>query len=148
MEPFFRFRKWAATLCTQHRFWSKAAFWKCLMKNFIPSFFHWRRNRRWPAAAFKLLRSKPLFQAHFGGQIWEIKRLIAQQTIVTAIFPLHHRHQRLILHKICHFQPFVKLKLSKKFSWGPPFAKNAKNEPFFSFKKLAAMLRTQHSLWS
>ena len=48
--------------------------------------------------------------------------LIAHQILITATFPLHHCHQRLILHKICHFQPFVKLKLSKKFSWGVPFA--------------------------
>ena len=56
--------------------------------------------------------------------------LIAQQIIVTATFPLHHRHQRLILHKICHFQPFVKLKLSKYFSLGPPFAKMPKMSQF------------------
>ena len=54
--------------------------------------------------------------------------LIAQQIIVTATFLLHHRHQRLILHKICHSQPFVKLKVSKKFSWGPPFYKNGQDE--------------------
>ena len=52
--------------------------------------------------------------------------LIAQPIVVTATSPLHHRHQRLILHKICHFQPFVKLKLSNKFSWVPPFAKMPK----------------------
>ena len=52
--------------------------------------------------------------------------LIAQQRIVTATFSLHLRHQRLILHKICHSQPFVKLKLSKKVSCGPPFAKKRK----------------------
>ena len=56
--------------------------------------------------------------------------LIAQQIIVTATFPMHHPHQRLILHKICHFQPFVKLKLSKKFSTGPPFAKMPKMSHF------------------
>ena len=56
--------------------------------------------------------------------------LIAQQIIVTATFPLHHPHQRLILHKRCHFQPFVKLKLSKNFSWDPPFAKMTKMTPF------------------
>ena len=52
--------------------------------------------------------------------------LIAQQITVTATFPLHHPHQRFILDKICHFQPFVKLKLSKKFSMGSPFAKMPK----------------------
>ena len=56
--------------------------------------------------------------------------LIAQQIIVTVTFPLHNRHQRLILHKNCHFQPFVKLKLSKKFSWGPPFAEMPKMSHF------------------
>ena len=60
----------------------------------------------------------------------EIKMLIAQQIIITATFPLHHRHQRFILHKICHFQPFVKLKLSKKFSWGPPYSKTTKMSHF------------------
>ena len=52
--------------------------------------------------------------------------LIAQQIIDTATFPLHHPHQCLILHKICHFQLFVKLKLPKKFSCGPTFAKMPK----------------------
>ena len=32
--------------------------------------------------------------------------------------------------KICHFQPFVKLKLSKNISWGPPFAKMQKMSHF------------------
>ena len=73
---------------------------------------------------------KSTFSNHFGAQTWEIRWLIAHQITVTATFPLHHRHQRLILHKICHFQPFVKLKLSKTFSWGRPFAKMQKNEPF------------------
>ena len=56
--------------------------------------------------------------------------LITQQIIVTATFPLHHPHQRLILHKICYFQPFEKLKLSKKILWGPPFAKMPKMSHF------------------
>ena len=56
--------------------------------------------------------------------------LIAQRIIVIATIPLHHRNQRLILHKICHFQLFVKLKLSKKISWGPPFAKSQKMSDF------------------
>ena len=56
--------------------------------------------------------------------------LIAQQIIVTATFPLHYPHQRLILHKICHIQPVVKVKLSKKISWGPPFSKMPKMKHF------------------
>ena len=56
--------------------------------------------------------------------------LIAQQIIVTATFPLHYPHQRLILHKICHIQPVVKMKLSKKFSWGSPFSKMPKMKHF------------------
>ena len=59
-----------------------------------------------------------------------IKMLIAQQIIVTATFPLHHSHQRLILHKICYIQPVVKKKLSKKFSWGHPFSKMPKMSHF------------------
>ena len=43
---------------------------------------------------------------------------ITQQIILTATFPLHHPHQRLILHKISHFQPFEKFKLSKNFAQG------------------------------
>ena len=62
--------------------------------------------------------------------IWEIKRLIAQKIVVTAAFSLHHRHQLFILHKICHFQPFAKLKISKKFSFGPLFAKTTKMSHF------------------
>ena len=58
--------------------------------------------------------------------------LIAQQKIVEATFSLHHRHQHRILLYVCHFQPFVLLKLSKKFSWGPPFAKMPKMSPFSS----------------
>ena len=58
--------------------------------------------------------------------------LIAQQIIVIATFLLHHRHQRLILHKIGHFQPFVKLKLARKFSWGPSIAKMPKMSHFSS----------------
>ena len=56
--------------------------------------------------------------------------LIAQSIIVTATSPLRHCHQGLILHKICHFQPFVKLKLSNKFSWVPAFAKMPKMSHF------------------
>ena len=56
--------------------------------------------------------------------------LIAQQIIVTATFSLHHPHQHLILQKLCHFQPFVKLKLSKKFKCCPPFAKMPKMSHF------------------
>ena len=56
--------------------------------------------------------------------------LIAQQILIIATFPLHHRHQHLILRKICHSQPFVKLKFSKKFSWGPPLAKMPKISQF------------------
>ena len=52
--------------------------------------------------------------------------LIAQQIIVTATYSLHLPHQRLILHKICHFRPFVKLKLSINCSWDPPFVKMPK----------------------
>ena len=59
-----------------------------------------------------------------------IKMLIAQQIIVRATFLLHHPHQRFILHKICHFQPFVKLNLPKKCSWCPPFAKMPKVSHF------------------
>ena len=56
--------------------------------------------------------------------------LIDQQIIVIVTFPLHHRHQRFTLLKVCHFQPFVKMKLSKKSSWGPPFAKMPKMSHF------------------
>ena len=56
--------------------------------------------------------------------------LITQQIKVTATFPLHHRYQRRILHKKCHFQPFLKFKLSEKFSWSPPFAKMLKMTQF------------------
>ena len=47
---------------------------------------------------------------------------IARQILMAAQFPLQNRHRRLILHKLGHFQPFVKMELSKKFPWGPPFA--------------------------
>ena len=58
--------------------------------------------------------------------------LIAQQIIVIATFLLHHRHQRLILLKIGHFQPFVKLKFSRNCSWGPSIAKMQKMNHFSS----------------
>ena len=56
--------------------------------------------------------------------------LIAQQIIVTVTFPLHRPHKRLILHKIGHFQPFVKLKLSQRIFMGFPFAKIPKTSHF------------------
>ena len=56
--------------------------------------------------------------------------LIAQQIIVTATFLIDHPHQRLILHKICHFQPFVKWKLFKKNFIGSSFAKLPKKSHF------------------
>ena len=59
---------------------------------------------------------------------------IDQQIIVTLTFLLHNRHQRFTLHKVCHFQPFVKMKLSKKSSWGPPFAKLPKLSHFSGFE--------------
>ena len=58
---------------------------------------------------------------------------IDQQIIVTLTFLLHNRHQRFTLHKVCHFQPFVKMKLSKKSSWGPLFAKLPKLSHFSGF---------------
>ena len=82
-----------------------------------------------PGVAVKSTFSIPFGMANLG-----IKKAHIKQIIVTAIFPLHHPHQRLILHKICHFQPFVKLKLSKKFSWGPPFAKKPKMSDFSGLK--------------
>ena len=55
---------------------------------------------------------------------------IARQILIAAQFPLHTRHGRFILHKIGHFQPFLKIELSKKFSWGPPFAIMPKRTDF------------------
>ena len=60
----------------------------------------------------------------------EIKMLITQQIIVTATFSLHHRDQKLTFHKICYFEPFLKFQFSKKFSWGPLFAKMPKMTNF------------------
>ena len=48
--------------------------------------------------------------------------LLAQQIIVTATFPLHNPHQRLILHKI-----YGKIEAFKKIFMGSPFCLNAKN---------------------
>ena len=81
---------------------------KYFIRSFMPCTLQWRHCRRWSASAFQMLRQKAVFQAHFGVQIMKIKMLITQQIKVTATFPLHHRHQRLILYKICHFQPFLK----------------------------------------
>ena len=56
--------------------------------------------------------------------------LIAQKITVVANFQLRHRDRRLILHKICHFQPFLKFQVSKIFSCGPPFAEMPKMSDF------------------
>ena len=50
--------------------------------------------------------------------------------MVVANFGLRHRDQRLILQKICHFQPFLKFGVSKTFSYGPPFAEMPKMSDF------------------
>ena len=62
--------------------------------------------------------------------------LITQQIGVIATLGLLHRDQRLILHQICYFQPFVKLQLSKMFSCGPPFAKMPKMSDFLCLGNL------------
>ena len=64
------------------------------------------------------------------GQLLKREMLITWQILMAAKFRLQNRHRRLILHKICHFQPFPKFELSKKFSWGPPFAKMPKITDF------------------
>ena len=69
-------------------------------------------------------------QANFGGQILDIKMLITIQMMVASARPLHHRDQSHILHKMCHFQPFVKFQLSKHFSCGTPFARMPKMAGF------------------
>ena len=71
-----------------------------------------------------------VFQAHFGRTISETKMLLTGQKMVAATLPLHHRDQRLILHNICHFQPFLKFQLSNNFSCSPPFAKMPKISDF------------------
>ena len=49
---------------------------------------------------------------HFSGK----EMLITRQIMLVANFRLRHRHRRLILHEICHFQPFVKVQVSKNSS--------------------------------
>ena len=55
---------------------------------------------------------------------------ITQQMFIATKFRLRNRDRRLMLHKICHFQPFLKFLLSIKFSWGPHFAKMPKMTDF------------------
>ena len=45
--------------------------------------------------------------------------LRTRQILMAAKFRLQNGHRRLILHKICHFEPFPKFEHSIKFSWGP-----------------------------
>ena len=66
----------------------------------------------------------------FGADFLDKETFISRQIVVVAIFGLRHRDQRLILHKICHFQPFFKLGVSKHFSCGPPFAEMPKMSDF------------------
>ena len=56
--------------------------------------------------------------------------LISRQITVVVNFGLRHRDQRLNLQKICHFQPFLKFGVSKKFSCGPPFEEMPKMSDF------------------
>ena len=74
------------------------------------------------------------------------KMLITRQILMAAKFRLQNRHCRVILHKICHFQPVPKFELSKKISWGPAFAKMPKMTDFFLFRKLETTLRRQPRL--
>ena len=53
-----------------------------------------------------------------------------QQILIVAKFRLQNRDRHLILHKLYHFQPFLKFQLSKKFSLGSPFAKMPKMTNF------------------
>ena len=78
-----------------------------------------------PIVAVKSTFSSPFLEEKLGD-----KNAHSSTIIVTATFPFHHRHQRLFLQKKCHFQPFVKLKLSKKFSWSSPFSKMPKMSHF------------------
>ena len=66
----------------------------------------------------------------FGGQFFDKEMLITRKLLMAAKFCLQNRDRRLILHKICHFQPFQKFKLCKKFSWSPPFAEMLKLTDF------------------
>ena len=99
-----------------------------------------------PQRHFKCCGKSGFFQYHFGRQISEIEMLITRQVIVTATFPLHHPDHRFILHKICHFQPFLKFQLSNNFSRGHPFAKMPKMTNFSSLGY--RRLRYVHSIAS
>ena len=61
---------------------------------------------------------------------------MTRQILIAAKFRLQNRDRRLILHKICHFQPFLKFELSKKFPCGPPFAKMPKMSDFSGLENL------------
>ena len=82
------------------------------------------------SSAPQIVAVKSTFSSPFWRENLGDKNTHSSQIRVTATFPLHHGHQRLVLHKICHFQPFVKLKLSKKVSWDPPFDKIPKRSHF------------------
>ena len=56
--------------------------------------------------------------------------LIAHQIIVSDTFTLNHLDQRLILYKLCHFQPFAKFEAFQKILIGSPFAKMPKISHF------------------
>ena len=56
--------------------------------------------------------------------------LHTRQIVVVGNFRLRQREGRLILHKICYFQPFLKFQVSKNFSSGLPFAEMPKMSNF------------------
>ena len=146
--PIFQVKKSAAPLRGQHSFWSYASFLEVLDQELHSKYLLVTSRSPLARIGIPSVAVKSGFQAHFGGQIWKIKMLITQQIIVIATFQLHHRHQRFLLYKICHFHPFLKIKLSKKIFMGPPFAKMPKITHFSGLWNSAATLRRLHSFWS
>ena len=73
--------------------------------------------------------------------------LITQQIGVVANFRFQHRDHSMILHQICHFQPFVKFQVYKNFSCGPPFAKMPKLSDFSCLGCLRLLCLGTHSKW-
>ena len=69
-----------------------------------------------------------------------------QQRMVAANYRLQHQDKRVVLHKICNFQLFLKFEHSKKISCGSPFAKMPKMIDFSCLGNLR--LRCLRSLLS
>ena len=115
---FFMFTKSDATLRKQRSFWHYAIFLKLPDG---PSFQVSFSDVTVAVSPHRLSKKciKVRFFEHISGRYFWREKVYNSTNNSRS----QNRDRRVILHKLCRFQPLLKFELSEKISWGSPFAK-------------------------